>query len=124
VDEDTDTQAPNVPAAKPQSSRTAAIVALTAGIALLCVVADFARVQLFTSPLSFGELVGHAVIDLPIGLVAGAVAILAGTSALLNHREDPVSRGLSIAGLVLVALAVLMSLALTFVAPCTWTGSC
>jgi hypothetical protein len=118
------TKAPTVPAAKPRTGRAAAIVALAAGIALLCVVADFARVQLFTSPFSFGELVGHAVIDLPIGLAAAAVAIGAGTSALRKHREDPVSRGLSIAGLVLVALAVVMSLALTFVAPCAWTGSC
>lgn len=109
---------------KSQPGRAAAIVALAAGIALLCVAADFARVQLFTSPFSFGELVGHAVIDLPIGLAAAAVGIGAGASALRKHRGDPVTRGLSIAGLILVALAVLMSLALTFVAPCTWTGSC
>jgi hypothetical protein len=117
-------EAPGISGGKSQPRRAAAIVALAAGVALLCVAADFARVQLFTSPFSFGELVGHAVIDLPIGLAAAAVAIGAGTSALLKHRDDPVSRGLSIAGLVLVALAVLMSLALTFVAPCTWTGSC
>ena len=119
-----DAKASNHPGARPQTGRAVAIVALVAGGAAVGLAADVARIQIFTSPFSFGDLVGHAVVDVPLGIASAAVAVGAGTRTVLRHRDHSLSLGMGVAGLALAGVAFLVFAALTFVAPCTWTGSC